>query len=109
MRPLSEDEQARQARQLAEARQREQEMVARLLRQNFVRKFPRLGRLMYSEPERDVCPACGEPVDADGYCPTVHAKAEEARAEFDDEAAYQIAEEWNWWHRHPNADRWTQM
>lgn len=60
-----------------------------------------------SEP--DVCSACGEPEDADGYCPTVHAKLELARKEFDEEDAQAIAEEWDWWHRHPNADRWTQM
>ena len=57
----------------------------------------------------NVCPSCGESEDADGYCPTVHRKLEEARAEFGDEAAHQIADEWDWFHRHPNADRWTHM
>lgn len=34
---------------IAEAIEREQEMVARLMRQEFASKFPRLARLMYGE------------------------------------------------------------
>lgn len=59
--------------------------------------------------DEQTCPACGERVNADGYCPTVQAKLETAQAEFDNQIAYQVAEEWDWFHRHPNADRWTQL
>lgn len=58
----------------------------------------------------EVCTICGKSVDSDGYCPTSRAKFRAALDEFGDEdTAYVIADEWDWWHRHPNADQWTQQ